>query len=126
MAVMAPAVPETRAVIDRFNEVFNTGRVDAIMDMFTDDCVFENTSPSPGGQRYEGQAAVRAFWSRFFSGSNQPHFDTEDIFVAGDRCTTRWRYTWRNPDGTTGFVRGADVFRVRDGKVAEKLSYVKG
>jgi hypothetical protein len=25
-----------------------------------------------------------------------------------------------------GSVRGVDVFRVRDGKVAEKLSYVKG
>ncbi len=25
-----------------------------------------------------------------------------------------------------GHVRGVDVFRVRDGKVAEKLSYVKG
>ena len=33
----------------------------------------------------------------------------------------RWRYEW---DG--GHVRGVDVFRVRDGKVAEKLSYVKG
>ena len=29
-------------------------------------------------------------------------------------------------DGTPGHVRGVDVFRVRDGKVAEKLSYVKG
>jgi hypothetical protein len=33
----------------------------------------------------------------------------------------RWRYRW---DG--GHVRGVDVFRVRDGRVAEKCSYVKG
>ena len=26
----------------------------------------------------------------------------------------------------TGSVRGVDIFRVQDGKVAEKLSYVKG
>jgi hypothetical protein len=32
-----------------------------------------------------------------------------------------WCYSW---DG--GHVRGVDMFRVRDGKVAEKLSYVKG
>jgi hypothetical protein len=37
----------------------------------------------------------------------------------------RWRYTWMNPD-SQGHVRGVDVFRVQDGKVAEKLSYVKG
>jgi hypothetical protein len=28
--------------------------------------------------------------------------------------------------GNAGHVRGVDAFRVRDGKVAEKLSYVKG
>lgn len=32
-----------------------------------------------------------------------------------------WRYTW---DG--GHVRGVDLFRIEDDKVAEKLSYVKG
>ena len=34
-------------------------------------------------------------------------------------------YRWMR-DGQEGHVRGVDVFRVRDGKVAEKLSYVKG
>ena len=29
-------------------------------------------------------------------------------------------------DGMPGHIRGVDVFRVRGGKVAEKLSYVKG
>jgi len=29
-------------------------------------------------------------------------------------------------EGKRGHVRGADIFRVRDGRVAEKLSYVKG
>jgi hypothetical protein len=38
----------------------------------------------------------------------------------------RWRFTWSEPDGSPGHVRGVDVLRMRDGKVAEKLSYVKG
>ena len=38
-----------------------------------------------------------------------------------DRVVQRWRYSWAD-----GHVRGVDVFRIRDGKVAEKLSYVKG
>jgi hypothetical protein len=29
-------------------------------------------------------------------------------------------------EGKPGHVRGVDIFRVRDGKLAEKLSYVKG
>ena len=37
------------------------------------------------------------------------------------RVVQRWRYSW-----VDGHVRGIDVFRVRDGLVSEKLSYVKG
>ena len=44
----------------------------------------------------------------------------------GNRCVVRWRYEWVEKDGKPGHVRGVDVVRVRDGKVAEKLSYVKG
>ena len=48
-------------------------------------------------------------------------FTTEDVIEAGDRVVARWRY-----DFGGGHVRGVDVFTVRDGLVAEKLSYVKG
>jgi hypothetical protein len=48
------------------------------------------------------------------------------MFAAGARCVVRWRYGWQGPDGAPGHVRGVDVLRVRDGKVVEKLSYVKG
>lgn len=116
----------TLDVIDRFNAAFNRHDVDTVMALMTDDCVFENTSSPPDGERYEGQQAVRAFWERMFASTPSAHFDAEDIFAAGDRCTVRWRYTWMEADGTDGHVRGVDVFRVRDGKVAEKLSYVKG
>jgi ketosteroid isomerase-like protein len=117
---------ETIRVVEDFNMVFNTGDVDAIMARFTDDCVFENTSPSPDGERFKGQEAVRAVWTEFFGGGHSPHFEAEDMFASGDRCTVRWRYTWKGEDGEEGHVRGVDVFRVADGKVAEKLAYVKG
>jgi ketosteroid isomerase-like protein len=112
---------ETRATIDRFNEAFNRHDVDAVMALMTDDVVFENTSPQPDGERFAGQDAVRAFWEDFFASSPQAHFEAEEIIAAGDRCTVRWRYSWGD-----GHIRGIDLFRVRDGKVAEKLSYVKG
>jgi ketosteroid isomerase-like protein len=112
-------------VVQRFNEAFNRGDVDAVMALMTDDCVFENTSPAPDGERCTGQLEVRAFWERFFAETESPRFETEDLFAAGDRVTVRWRFTWSGGGGS-GHVRGVDVFRVRDGKVAEKLAYVKG
>ncbi len=113
-------------VIDRFNEAFNRHDVEAIMTLMTNDCVFENTNPPPDGERYEGQESVRGFWERLFASSPNARFDSEDIFAGGDRCTVRWVYNWTDAEGKAGHVRGVDVFRLRDGKVAEKLSYVKG
>jgi ketosteroid isomerase-like protein len=100
--------------------------VPAMMDLMTADCVFENTSPPPDGTRYEGQTAVRAFWEDFFRTSPHADFQSEDTIICGDRCVVRWLYTWIDDKGQQGHVRGVDVYRVRDGKVAEKLAYVKG
>jgi cation diffusion facilitator family transporter len=116
---------DTGAAVDRFNDAFNRHDVDAVMAAMTDDCVFENTSP-PNGQRYEGQAQVRAAWEDFFAASPDARFDGEDVIVAGDRCVVQWVYTWTSDDGTKSALRGVDVIRVRDGKVAEKFAYVKG
>ena len=122
---MTDSPDATVAAVDRFNDAFNRHDVDAVMAAMTDDCVFESTSP-PSGQRYEGQDQVRAAWEEFFAASPTAHFDGEDVIATGDRCIVQWRYTWTNDDGSTSALRGVDVLRVRDGKVAEKFAYVKG
>lgn len=83
------------------------------------------TRPAPDGERIEGHARIRAVWEQFFAGSPQTRVDTEEIFAADDGCVVRWAYSWVK-EGKPGHVRGVDVFRVRDGQVVEKLSYVKG
>jgi ketosteroid isomerase-like protein len=88
--------------------------------LFTDDCVFEDTSP-PDGNRHVGHDAVMAAFRELLAGSPDAHFDDEEVIVAGDRAIIQWRYAW-----TDGHVRGVDVVRVRDGKIAESLAYVKG
>jgi ketosteroid isomerase-like protein len=115
----------TRQAVERFNEAFNSHDVDAIMSLMTEDCVFENTRPAPDGTRITGQAAVRTFWEEFFRRSPQAYFETEELVASDDRCVVRWTYRWVR-DGVPGHVRGVDLFRVRDAKIAEKLSYVKG
>jgi ketosteroid isomerase-like protein len=125
--VQAEAQAEaTLAAVDRFNEAFNRHDVDAIMAAMTDDCVFESTYPPPDGRRFEGQEAVRGAWEDLFRSSPDASFETEELFVVDDRCTARWTYRYSGADGAPHHIRGVDVFRVRDGKVAEKLSYVKG
>lgn len=125
---MTIAVPmaATLELIDQFNAAFNRHDVDRIMALMTDDCVFENTFPAPDGERYVGQAAVRGFWERFFAASPDAFFEAEAVVACGEYAIHRWRYRWGGDGPDAGHVRGVDIFRVRDGKVAEKLSYVKG
>lgn len=117
---------QTLLVLRRFNQAFDQHAVDQIIALMTDDCVFENTYPAPDGTRLEGQAAVRAYWEQLFRESPQAHFAAEELFACADRGVVRWRYTWVDGQGQAGHVRGVDIFRVRDGRVAEKFSYVKG
>ena len=111
----------TAETVEAFNEAFGRHDVDAVMALMTHDCVFENTLPTPDGERHVGQTDVRKFWEDFFTESPLARFATEEMVVAGDRAVVRWRFDWGD-----GHIRGIDLFRVRDGLVAEKLSYVKG
>lgn len=122
--VTTSTTANTIETVARFSEAFRRHDVDGIMEMMTDDCVFESMTPAPDGRRVEGQAEMRTFWEQMFAKRPSAHFETEGSFACDDRCTVRWRYTW-NEEGDAGHVRGVDVFRIRDGKVAEKLSYTK-
>lgn len=122
---MSDETQATIEAVERFNTAFNAHDVDATMAAMTDDCVFESTSP-PGGIRYEGAEAVRKVWEDFFAGTPSAIFHAEEVIATGDRGVVRWRYEWQEADGSTGHVRGVDVIRVRDGKIAEKFAYAKG
>jgi predicted SnoaL-like aldol condensation-catalyzing enzyme len=108
-------------VVIKFNDAFNQHDVAGMMQLMTADCIFENTAPAPDGTVYKGREAVTQFWERFFEESPQAHIDIEEIFGLGGHCIMRWRYSWGD-----GHVRGVDIFKVQDGLIAEKLSYVKG
>ena len=124
-ARMAKIESAMRLVLD-FNEAFNRHDVPGMMQLMTDDCIFENTYPAPDGTRYAGKEAVTQFWQDFFRESPQAHIEIEEIFGMGSRCIMRWRYEWVDPGGTRGHVRGVDIFQEKNGLLSEKFSYVKG
>jgi ketosteroid isomerase-like protein len=117
---------ELLPLIIRFNDALNARDIDAMMSLLTADTVFENTYPAPSGTRYVGQTAVREFWEDFFRSSSEARIEIEELFGQNDRAVLRWIYRWTDPAGHHGYIRGVDVYRVRDGLIAEKFSYVKG
>lgn len=113
------ATAEAVAVVARFNTAWAAHDLAAVLALTSDDCVFESTAP-PDGDHCVGHDAIRAAWEPIFA-DRASQFTVEETLAAGSRVVQRWRYDWGD-----GHVRGVDVFAVRDGKVAEKLAYVKG
>ena len=107
----------------RFNEAFNRHDLDALARMMTDDVTFVDTAP-PNGTAHHGRQAVLDAFASFFGGSPSASFETLGGFVADRHVVIRWRYRWG--DESADHIDGIDVFTVAAGKIAEKLSFVKG
>jgi ketosteroid isomerase-like protein len=109
-------------LMDRFTAAINAHDLEMVLALVTDDIVFESTAPPPDGARYQGRAAVAQVWGDLLASSPRARFAVEEQFSDGsERAVVRWRYDWGE-----GHVRGVDIVRVRDGRLAESLAYVKG
>ena len=113
-------------VVLEFNEAFNRHDVVAMMNVLSDDCVFEETFPAPDGTVISGKEAIGELLQNFIRESPNAHIEVEEIFGIGFRCVMRWRYDWVDASGKKGHVRGVDIIKLKEGLICEKLSYVKG
>lgn len=116
----AAATEDARSVVEAFGAAWAGHDLDAAIALVSPDCLFDATGPAPDGTPHVGREDVRRAWKAIFDDVAST-FEPEETFDAGDRVVQRWRYSW---DG--GHVRGVDLFKVRDGLITEKLSYVKG
>lgn len=67
----------------------------------------------------EGRTAVQAHWAAFFAAAPGAQLAVQEIFSAGQRVIARWRL-----DGLPGGARrGADIFRISGGAIAELHRY---
>ena len=122
---MSKVEAATRLVL-AFNEAFNRHDVGGMMELMSENCIYEHNGPSPDGAAYSGKEALTQFWHDFFNASPQAHTEIEEIFGLGLRCVMRWRYNWTDAAGKKGYIRGVDIFKLKDGFICEQLSYIKG
>jgi len=112
------------AVLDGFNR----HDLDAILEHFADDAVFESPRGSdPFGTRFVGKDAVRAGLAKRFAGIPDVHYGDDRHFVSADgsRGASEWTLTGTTTDGERLEVRGCDLWTFRDGRIVVKDSYWK-
>ena len=109
-------------------DAFNRHDIDGVMTHFADDCVFYTVA---GDNEYGNAVKGREAIAKAFTGvwtampdvqwADHEHFMSED----GTRGVSQWTFRATNPDGTRTEVQGADLFRIRDGRIVEKQAIRK-
>jgi steroid delta-isomerase-like uncharacterized protein len=123
---MTHAQGMTIETLEALMKAFNAHDLDAIMEYFTDDCVFDaSKGPDPWGERCTGKAAVRAALAARFEGVPDVQYDADRHWVCGDLGVSEWLVHGTTTGGATVNARGCDHWEFRDGKIARKDSYWK-
>ena len=117
---MAVVSVDPVALVEAFGAAWAAHDLETALSYVGDDCLFDATGPAPDGTAHVGRDEIRDAWKAIFDDSSS-EFVPEETFGSDDRVVQRWRYSW---DG--GHVRGVDLFKVTEGRIVEKLSYVKG
>ena len=110
----------TRSVIERFHEALNSHDLDALANLWSEDCIFEDTSP-PDGTKHTGRAQALAACRDFFTQSPNAHFEIEELVTIGRPGLRKVAIHLAGRH-----VRGVDLMRTRDGEISESLASVKG
>ena len=109
-------------------EVFNQGRLDAADELLAPDFVDHNPMPdTPSGP--EGMKRMAENVRSWFS---DPEVVDEELIASGDKVVHRWRQAYSHSGEFMGIpatgqrveIEGIEIWRVADGKLAERWGLV--
>jgi taurine dehydrogenase small subunit len=112
--------------VERFNTVWNGHDIDGILEMMTDDVIFEASfGKDPWGTRVIGKPAVRTLLDDMMSRIPDVRWDEIRHFATPQQVTVEWLTSGTPRGGAPYKVEGCDILTIRDGKIAAKRSYRK-
>jgi ketosteroid isomerase-like protein len=118
---MAEISPET--VVNDFLDAWGSGRVDAVMTLFSDDTVFVASQGPEPGQTYRGRSEIFPAVERMLATSAESRFRVTEVLPIEDGAVATWVIEGLPADAPG--AKGIDVFKVRDGRVTSKDAYRK-
>jgi steroid delta-isomerase-like uncharacterized protein len=118
---------EHKQVIERYIKAFNEQDLDVLPEVVTEDVHVQGLIGTDGD--IHGIDEYREWWREALSGLPDAHLDLTDYLESRDRVATRWIFTGTHehemfdiPATNRSFeVRGLSIFRMEQGKIAEKL-----
>ena len=108
--------------------------VEAALETFTDDVVWEAPAPNGLDRAFSGKEAVAANYRALFASMRDVRFQPLQRFATEDRVVDDSIVTfevaqagyWRFPVGSRIEMRLVHIFEMRDGKIARELVFDMG
>jgi glutathione S-transferase len=110
------APPTTRAVLDRFNAVFQTHDAGALAELVDEECVIDNTD----GARHTGKRACVGLWTALATDPDLA-FELEDVETTDERGIILWTLLSKG----AAVARGVNVMQVRAGRIVHARGYTR-
>jgi len=118
---------EHKQVIERYIDAFNEQDLNVLPEVVTEDVFVQGLIGADGD--IDGIEEYHEWWRETLSGLPDAHLDLTDYIESGDRVATRWIFTGTHEHEMFGIpatnqsfeVIGLSLFRMRNGKIAEKL-----
>jgi len=117
------SIEESKALVRRYyQDVLNGRRLDVLEQLAVVD--YAEHDPLPGQQDGRAGLAQRV---RLLVEAFAPYFEIEDVVAESDRIVVRWTHTGTHvgeflgmpATGRSFSIAGIDIYRTRDGKLAE-------
>jgi uncharacterized protein len=112
-------------------DAMNRMEVDALLEDWADDAVFEYPGRSTLAGRFEGKEAIRDWFVQRFARLQRVHYtlvhvSVAELFALGGTNTllVEWLLTEERPDGTVSHLSGVTSAHLHAGKVVQVRDYV--
>ena len=113
-------------LLENFASAWNAHDVEALLNLVTDDCIFEAASGSDvHGHRTVGKMALRQTFPAAWQKWPDARWLDACHWVSGHRGVSEWTFTGTDVDGNLTEVRGVDLFEIENGLIARKDTYRK-
>lgn len=107
-----------KAILQEANAAIMRGDIEGFLSHCTDDTIWEFV----GDQTLKGKDAVRQYMKKTYI--EPPKFDVVDLIADDDFVTAVGNITLKDDSGTNVTYAYCDVWRLRDGKLAELRAFV--
>jgi ketosteroid isomerase-like protein len=110
---------DTREVIDRYYETVNAGDWDSWLTLFADDVVVDEQLAG----HIEGVGVLRGAVGAMKRGYSKFLMLPEHVVVEAEQAAVIWHCEAANASGVPIDVRGANYFRVEDGRIVYMANF---